>query len=324
MRVTDVELLNVIKLCKNIYKRYPYIIIRNGRETESRCKEFYLTSNGYDLVYGKGVNVFPPLEPGEQKRITIPKVEPNVVEVQNKSTSNNERDWTRDEVVELLTTEAHIVGRMLGHGYDLLEEIHGQWISEWILNPNDFKVVVHQAHRSSFKSTCLRLAVAIMLILKPLTTIIVLRKSEDAVKELVMGVSKILDTSLFQTFINILHPDINHKGGFKKTTDTALAIDTNLNVSLSGEYQLRALGLGSPLTGKHAEFIITDDIVTTTDRESTAERMSTIAKYQELMNILSNNKGFQDTRILNIGTPWHEEDAFSLMEKVLNLNLIIN
>lgn len=166
-------------------------------------------------------------------------------------------------------------------------------------------------------TTCLRLTIAIIMILNPLLTIIIIRKSEDAVKEIINGVSKILDTPLFQTFIGILHPDIAKKGGFKKTTDTALSIDTNLNTSLSGEFQLRGLGLGSPLTGKHAALIITDDIVTTDDRESEAERRSTIAKYQELMNILSNNKGFSDTRILNIGTPWHEEDAFSLMEKGL-------
>ena len=109
----------------------------------------------------------------------------------------------------------------------------------------------------------------------------------------------------------------SRSGGFKKTTDTALTIDTNLNVSLSGEYQLRALGLGSPLTGKHSSIIITDDICTTADRESDAERRATISKYQEMMNLLSNNKGFSDTRIINIGTPWHEEDVFSLMERGL-------
>lgn len=206
---------------------------------------------------------------------------------------------------------------MLGHGYNLLEPIHGEWIKEWLLNPSKFKIMIHQAHRGSYKSTCLRLAVAIFMILNPLVTIIVLRKSEDAVKELINGVSKILDTPLFNTFVNILYPDINSKGGFKKTTDTALSIDTNLNVNLSGEHQVRALGLGSPLTGKHAEFIITDDIVTTSDRESEAERYSTIAKYQELMNILSTNKSFSNSRVLNIGTPWHEEDAFSLMQRGL-------
>lgn len=166
-------------------------------------------------------------------------------------------------------------------------------------------------------TTCLRLFIAELMLLEPLTTIVLLRKSEDAVKEVVNGVSKILDTPLFQTFANILYPDVALKGGFKKSTDTALCIDSNLNTSLSGEFQLRALGLGSPLTGKHAKIIITDDIVTTDDRESEAERKNTIAKYQELMNVLSNNKGFSDTRILNIGTPWHEEDAFRLMERGL-------
>lgn len=176
---------------------------------------------------------------------------------------------------------------------------------------------LHSDFTVTHNTTCLRLFIAEMMLLQPLTTIVLLRKSEDAVKEVVNGVSKILDTPLFQTFAAILYPDVGLKGGLKKTTDTALAIDTNLNTSLSGEFQLRALGLGSPLTGKHAKIIITDDIVTTDDRESEAERKNTIAKYQELMNVLSNNKGFSDTRIINIGTPWHEEDAFKLMERGL-------
>lgn len=315
MRVSHEDVMQAIKFCKSFYKGYPYILYRDGRKTQTGNGKFYLTSNGFDLVFNRGKDSFPEMEIDT----TFNKVQISKEDIKQEPVPKNSEQtlWTREQVVELLTTEAHMVGRMLGTGYNLLEEIHGEWIREWILNPNDFRVVIHQAHRDSYKTTCLRLAIAIMMILQPLKTIIILRKSEDAVKEVVNGVSKILDTPLFQTFINILYPDINSKGGFKKTTDTALAIDTNLNVSLSGEFQLRALGLGSPLTGKHASLIITDDIVTTADRESEAERRSTIAKYQELMNILSNNKGFSDTRILNIGTPWHEEDAFSLMEKGL-------
>jgi len=73
----------------------------------------------------------------------------------------------------------------------------------------------------------------------------------------------------------------------------------------------------TPLTGKHSSIIITDDIVVAVDRESEYERKNTISKYKEMLNLLSTNKGFGDTRIINIGTPWHEEDAFKLMEKGL-------
>lgn len=303
-----------IKICKPHYPNYPYVLHRDGRTVKSEGGAFYLTTNGYNVIFNQPNTSFPDLVHIQKPKPPINREE---FEKPKEPAKNQEQLWTIDEVVNLLTNEAHIVGRMLGTGYNLLEPIHGEWIHEWIVNPSSFRVTVHQAHRDSYKTTCLRLFISIMLILQPLRTIVILRKSEDAVKEVVNGVSKILDTPLFHTFVNILYPDISGKGGFKKTTDTALSIDTNLNVSLSGEFQLRALGLGSPLTGKHASIIITDDIVTTDDRESEAERRNTIAKYQELMNILSNNKGFSDTRILNIGTPWHEEDAFSLMERGL-------
>ena len=328
IKVFPENMARTILLGTPIFQRMNcYILHRSGKDSKVKGGEFWLTHDGMDIIKNAPVGSFPALLQEPQPQIVQQaqqalQQEKTVFEIERdkylaEKKHQSEKQWTKDEVVRLLTCEAHMVGRMLGVGYDLLEPIHSEWIRTWIINPNKFRVIVHQAHRDSYKSTCLRLAISIMLILNPLLTIILIRKSEDAVKELVNGVSKILDTPLFQTFISILHPDITQKGGFKKTTDTALSIDTNLNTSLSGEFQLRGLGLGSPLTGKHAGLIITDDIVTTDDRESEAERRSTIAKYQELMNILSNNKGFSDTYILNIGTPWHEEDAFSLMEKGL-------
>lgn len=327
IKVFPENLARTVLLATPIFKqRGIYILHRQGKDSKIKGGEFWLTHNGMDIVRNEAREHFPaflqepiptPNQEEEQQPTALDIVRQAKIEYDRKRKEEQEKRWTKEEVVHLLTNEAHMVGRMLGTGYDLLEPIHSEWIKTWVLNPQGFRVTVHQAHRDSFKSTCLRLCIAILLVLNPLLTIILLRKSEDAVKELVNGVSKILDTPLFQTFINILHPDIVKKGGFKKTTDTALSIDTNLNTSLSGEFQLRGLGLGSPLTGKHAALIITDDIVTTDDRESEAERRSTIAKYQELMNILSNNKGFSDTRILNIGTPWHEEDAFALMERGL-------
>jgi hypothetical protein len=68
------------------------------------------------------------------------------------------------------------------------------------------------------------------------------------------------------------------------------------------------MGTGGSLTGKHFDRIFTDDIVNVQDRISRAERERTKIIYQELRNIV--NRG---GRIYNTGTPWHKEDAFSLM-----------
>lgn len=90
--------------------------------------------------------------------------------------------------------------------------------------------------------------------------------------------------------------------------DNAVEMQTNLTTDLRGTSQLVAMGIGGSLTGKHFERIFTDDIVNLKDRLSKAERDRTKAVYYELHNVL--NPG---GRIFNTGTPWHKDDAFSLM-----------
>lgn len=85
-------------------------------------------------------------------------------------------------------------------------------------------------------------------------------------------------------------------------------IHTNLATSIKGSSQLVGLGIGTSITGKHADIVVTDDIVNINDRISQAERERTKLAYMELQNI--KNRG---GRFINTGTPWHKEDAFSLM-----------
>ena len=78
--------------------------------------------------------------------------------------------------------------------------------------------------------------------------------------------------------------------------------------NIKGSSQLVGLGIGTSITGKHADIVATDDIVNINDRISTAERNRTKLAYQELQNIKNRNG-----RFINTGTPWHKEDAFTLM-----------
>ena len=78
-----------------------------------------------------------------------------------------------------------------------------------------------------------------------------------------------------------------------------------------GAPQLLGLGIRASITGKHAWYVITDDICNKDDRESRAERERTKRQYDELQNI--RNKG---GRIINLGTPWHKEDVFSKMPNI--------
>jgi predicted phage terminase large subunit-like protein len=85
-------------------------------------------------------------------------------------------------------------------------------------------------------------------------------------------------------------------------------IHTNLATSIKGTSQIVGLGIYTSITGKHADIVCTDDIVNVNDRISQAERERTKVAYQELQNI--KNRG---GRFINTGTPWHKDDAFTLM-----------
>lgn len=151
--VEHTYLARAILLCHKMYKApTPYVLHVDGRTVGIEGGSFYLTTSGRDNVFGINPISLPP----------IPKVtkSDNVAVVVDKNIQKKEDDWTQEEVIKLLTTQAHVVGRMLGTGYDLLEPIHGEWIMQWLLNPGRFRVVIHQAHRDSYKSASLRLACA--------------------------------------------------------------------------------------------------------------------------------------------------------------------
>lgn len=183
-------------------------------------------------------------------------------------------------------------------GFNLLTDIHNDWLRLMILEPDDYTLL---GHRGSYKTTCLSFAFALLIVLRPEKTIFFIRKTDDDVIEIVSQTKKILQSDLFLYLVREIY-------GIELilTTSTAYKIDTNLNDSTRGQVQLQGMGLNGSLTGKHAALVFTDDIVNVKDRVSRAERQQTIRQYQELQNI--KNRG---GRIFNTGTPWHREDAIA-------------
>ncbi len=191
----------------------------------------------------------------------------------------------------------------LENGFTDLTDIHNEWLKIFLFSKRDETL---QAHRGSYKTTCLSIAIALLLIIRPDITIMFMRKSDDDVKEIVLQVSKLLKTESYNELCYALY-------GIKLelVKDSAFEIDTNLKTSTKGGSQLVGTGSKSSLTGKHADLIITDDIINIDDRISQAHRERTKLVYQELQNI--KNRG---GRILNTGTPWHKDDAFTLMPNI--------
>ena len=194
---------------------------------------------------------------------------------------------------------------LLGHavGFNDMTELHGQWIKKMVFSSRDYTL---QAHRGSYKSSCLAVAIAIILICYPERNIIFLRKTDNDVAEMLGMVSKILHGEVFRALVREIHgKELTVEG------ESMNHLSTSLWNSPMGAPQLLGLGIKSSITGKHAWYVITDDICNKDDRESRAERERTKRQYDELQNI--RNKG---GRIINLGTPWHKEDVFSKMPNI--------
>lgn len=188
-------------------------------------------------------------------------------------------------------------------GFEDLTEIHGEWIREMVWGDGDYTLM---AHRAAYKSSCLAVAISLMMVIYPTKNIIFLRKADNDVSEMIRMVTKILKS---QVLIDICA--IMHGTNLVLTEESQDHISTSLWTSPMGASQLRGIGLKSSITGKHSEIVITDDICNVTDRISKAERDRTKLQYQELQNI--RNRG---GRIINLGTKWHKDDVFTLMDNI--------
>ena len=205
---------------------------------------------------------------------------------------------TRAEAVRFLVQRPEVFGRMVG--FTKLGNLHGQWMRKMLTGDGDMTL---QGHRGSYKTTCLSIVLVILMIVYPNRRTLFARKTDDDVKEIINQVRKILQMPKVVYIVGQIYGVT-----LKMTTDNAMEINTNLTTDTRGTSQLVGMGIGGSITGKHFDFIFTDDIVNMKDRKSKAERERTKLVYQELLNI--RNPG---GRIINTGTPWHKEDAFSLM-----------
>lgn len=210
-------------------------------------------------------------------------------------------------LLRLMAERGVALGRACG--FDRLrEELHGPWLRAMLRDGGDFTLL---AHRGSYKTTCLSLALAITLCTRPRHSLLFLRKTDRDVEEILRQVHRILVSGTMQAATARLY------GGepVRVLRATAHDLDCDCRFTAQGVTQLHGQGIGGSLTGRHADWIFTDDIVNLRDRLSAAERAHTRQVWQELQNI--RNPG---GRIISAGTPWHPEDAVSLMPEPLRFD----
>lgn len=205
---------------------------------------------------------------------------------------------TRQQAIDFLLNRPTEYAKMLG--FDKLNSLHNSWIIDMIRGKEDKTL---QASRGTYKTTCVSVALALIAILLPNMKTLFMRKTDADVKEVIKQVQKILLDPHTQYFVQTIYGV-----DLRLSVQSATEISTNLARDVKGTNQLVGMGIGSSLTGKHFDRIFTDDIVNLNDRFSKAERDRTKIIYQELQNVKNRNG-----RICNTGTPWHPEDAFSIM-----------
>lgn len=204
-------------------------------------------------------------------------------------------------VLDLLWNEPYKIGHWVG--FKDLTTLHNEWLRSFLYAGDDQTLL---AHRGSYKTTDLSLFLAIHTVIKPNENVMFFRKTDDDVTEVLTQSRKILKSGAMQKIVFDLYDT-----DLQLLKENNSEIHTNLCTSTKGISQVVGLGIGTSITGKHADIVVTDDIVNLKDRISKAERERTKIQYMELQNIC--NRG---GRFINTGTPWHKEDAISIMPNV--------
>ena len=207
----------------------------------------------------------------------------------------------KQAVLDLLWNEPYKIGHWVG--FKDLTTLHNEWLRSFLYAEDDQTLL---AHRGSYKTTDLSLFLSIHTVIKPNENVMFFRKTDDDVTEVMTQSQKILKSGAMQKIAYDLYGT-----ELQLLKENNSEIHTNLCTSTKGVSQVVGLGIGTSITGKHADIVVTDDIVNLKDRISKAERERTKIQYMELQNIC--NRG---GRFINTGTPWHKEDAISIMPNV--------
>jgi hypothetical protein len=223
----------------------------------------------------------------------------DMVENTEKKSSLNSKQIN---LLDRAKNKAHLIGHLVG--YRDLTELHANWINHFWKARHE--VYVLQSHRNSYKTSCVALFIALVLLLRPNDIVFYVRKTETLVKDIVAEVSKIMQTDVFQAFAQIIY---GH--GYRLVKNTATEIDTSLPHGDNKKVQFIGFGIDAKMTGRHCDWLIGDDLCDINDRNSAVTRERTKEAWRELYANILKPTG----RAIAIGTPWSESDVFSIMPK---------
>jgi hypothetical protein len=214
--------------------------------------------------------------------------------------------YFNDEILKGLIDNPHLLGHLMGK--DKLNPLHSEWI-KYCWDSNEPRALM--AFRGGYKSTAIDVVgIVRWFLLQPNDRIAIIRKSFNDAATIVSAVKQAMELPQIKELFKYAH-------GFypKATMAKDGKLRYNFKTTITPEVSLTAHGIDSSLTGMHYDKIICDDIITLRDRVSKAERERTKEIVNELAtNIIDPGKGS-----LWIGTPWHQDDAWSEINKFADI-----
>ena len=199
-------------------------------------------------------------------------------------------------------TNPHEFGHLLG--YKKLSPLHGEWIKKF-LKYQKFDLL--QGHRGSWKTTCGIVAMVLLFLCYPNMRLLIVRKTGDLASDILKTIQKHFESNdviRLYCYSRWGLTDVKTKVWSSERTTFAF------KKSVTPQPSIMAAGVGASIVGAHFDYIWSDDIVTIEDRYSAAERKWSIAYFLELENLID---PLGQQRLS--GTPWHQGDVFSVVDK---------
>lgn len=202
--------------------------------------------------------------------------------------------------IRLLAREPHRIGHLVGKRD--LTILHSKWIRELWLPQTHTSL---QAHRGAYKTTaCTEIGILWWLLFHPDRRIALIRETWTEANNTLKTIAQYMNTELVAELFRALH----HRYP-KATTEKDGRLVFNFKSSITKEGSVDSYGVDTVPTGSHYDDVLTDDVVTIRDRYSRAKRERTRDNLMEIKNNILDPGKF----MRNVGTPWHREDAWSVL-----------
>lgn len=210
--------------------------------------------------------------------------------------------------LELVRDYPHLIGHLAGK--DKLTQLHSDWILHLWHGPRG----VHRslmAHRGAYKTTaCTEVGIIYDLLFHPSDRIALIRETFTEAARTLETIKQYMRLEPIRALFAYAH-------GYqpRELRSAEGQVLYSFKRSVTKEPSIAAYGINQVPTGSHFDRILCDDIVTINSRLSRAARERVKQGVLEIMtNIIDPGK-----EVINVGTPWHHDDAWSMTNEAKEL-----